>query len=149
MAGQALAIAASFPTARIIGVEPAGADDFRRSLAAGQRIRVEHPESICDGLLSYDVGEHNWPILKRLVCRAVAVPDLATRAAMRWLYDQHGLRTEPSGAIGVAVLLGRLVDLSGRGDVVVVLSGRNVDDDAFAAWIRTVAGDPAPAPEPL
>jgi threonine dehydratase len=72
MAGQALAIAAGFPTARIIGVEPAGADDFRRSLAAGRRIRLEHPESICDGLLSYDVGEHNWPILKRLVCQAVA-----------------------------------------------------------------------------
>ena len=65
------------------------------------------------------------------------MPDLATRAAMRWLYDQHGLRTEPSGAIGVAVLLGRLVDPSGSGDLVVVLSGRNVDDDAFVAWIRT------------
>jgi threonine dehydratase len=147
MAGQALAIVEGFPTAWIIGVEPAGADDFCRSLAAGRRIRLEHPESICDGLLSYDVGEHNWPILKRLVCQAVALPDLAIRAAMRWLYDQHGLRTEPSGAIGVAVLLGRLVDLSGQGDVVVVLSGRNVDDDAFVAWIRTDPTEPAPAPE--
>jgi len=145
MAGHALAIADGFPTAQIIGVEPAGADDFRRSLAAGERVRLEHPKSICDGLLSYDVGEHNWPILKRLVGQAVAVPDLATRAGMRWLYDQHGLRTEPSGAIGVAVLLGGQVDLSGQGDVVVVVSGRNVDDDAFADWIRT---DLAPVPEP-
>lgn len=136
MAGQTLAIADGFPAARIIGVEPAGADDFRRSLAAGRRVRLERPESICDGLLSYDVGEHNWPILKELVDQAVALPDDATRAAMRWLYDQHGLRTEPSGAIGVAALLERLVDLNGDGDVVVVISGRNVDDDAFAAWAR-------------
>lgn len=140
MAGQALAIADGFPGARIIGVEPAGADDFRQSLAAGRRVRVDRPESICDGLLSYDVGEHNWPILERLVGQSLPVADLDTRAAMRWLYQQHGLRTEPSGAIGVAALLGRLVDLDGQGDLVVVLSGRNVDDDAFAAWIRPDVG---------
>jgi threonine dehydratase len=136
MAGQAIAIADGLPAARIIGVEPAGADDFRRSLAAGSRVRLDRPTSICDGLLSYDVGEHNWPILRRLVHEAAAVPDPATCAAMRWLYEQHGLRTEPSGAIGVAALLERQTSLDGDGDVVVVLSGRNVDEDAFRAWIR-------------
>jgi threo-3-hydroxy-L-aspartate ammonia-lyase len=135
MAGQALAIADSFPRAEIVGVEPAGADDFRQSLAAGKRVRLDRPVSICDGLLSYDVGEHNWPILNRLVRQAVAIPDDSTRAAMRWLYDRHGLRTEPSGAIAVAALLGREVDLSGEGDLVVVLSGRNVAEDAFRTWI--------------
>ena len=55
---------------------------------------------------------------------------------MRWLYEQHGLRTEPSGAITVAGLLSGQVDLTGDGDVVVVISGRNVDDDAFRAWIK-------------
>lgn len=137
MAGQALAVADGFPSAAIIGVEPAGADDFRRSLEVGQRVRLERPASICDGLLSYDVGEHNWPILKRLVGRSVALPDDDTRTAMRWLYEKHGLRTEPSGAISVAAVLARQVDLSGEGDVVAVISGRNVDDDAFAAWIAT------------
>jgi threonine dehydratase len=136
MAGQALAIADGFPAARVVGVEPDGADDFRRSLAAGQRVRIDRPASICDGLLSYDVGEHNWPILRRLVHQAVALPDTATRAAMRWLYEQHGLRTEPSGAIAVAALFDRQADLGGDGDVVAVLSGRNVDEAAFTAWIR-------------
>ena len=135
MAGQALAIADGFPTAQIIGVEPAGADDFRQSLAAGKRVRLEKPVSICDGLLSYDVGEHNWPILQRLVKQSMAIPDDATRDAMRWLYDRHGLRTEPSGAIAVAALLSGQVDLSGEGDLVVVISGRNVDEDAFRKWI--------------
>lgn len=141
LAGQAVAVADGFPSARIIAVEPAGADDFRQSLAAGKRVRLEKPTSICDGLLSYDVGEHNWPILQKHIAQAVALPDLATRGAMRWLYDQHGLRTEPSGAIGVAALLGREVDLSGEGDVVVVISGRNVDDDAFVRWIKLPASE--------
>ncbi|MBX9626561.1 MAG: threonine/serine dehydratase [Gemmataceae bacterium] len=135
MAGHAVAVADGFPAVRIVGVEPAGADDFRQSLAAGRRVRLDRPASICDGLLSYDVGEHNWPILRRLVAESAAVPDDRTRAAMRWLYDRHGLRAEPSGAIGVAALLDRTVDLTGDGDVVVVVSGRNVDDDAFRAWI--------------
>ena len=135
MAGHALAIADGFPNARIIGVEPAGADDFRQSLASGSRVRIERPASICDGLLSYDVGEHNWPILRKLVQQSVVSSDTHTQAAMRWLWDRHGLRTEPSGAITVAALLSRQVDLTGDGDLVVVISGRNVDDDAFRTWI--------------
>jgi len=136
MAGHALAIADAFPDARIVGVEPEGADDFRRSLAAGTRVRLERPTSICDGLLSYDVGDVNWPILQRHVTSALALTDIATRQAMRWLYERHGLRTEPSGAIAVAALLSRQADLSGEGDVVVVLSGRNADEDAFRTWIN-------------
>jgi threo-3-hydroxy-L-aspartate ammonia-lyase len=140
MAGHALAIADAFPQAKIIGVEPAGADDFRRSLVAAHRQRLEHPTSICDGLLSYDVGEHNWPILHRLVRQSLAIPDEDTRAAMRWIYEQHGLRTEPSGAISLAALLAAHGDLAGDGDMVVVLSGRNVDNDAFLAWISPSQG---------
>ncbi|WP_152053861.1 threonine ammonia-lyase [Tautonia marina] len=144
MAGMALGIADGFPSSQIVSVEPSEADDFRQSLELGRRVRLDHPRSICDGLLSYDVGEHNWPILQRLVTRAVALPDLATRVAMRWLYDQHGLRVEPSGAIGVAALLDRRVDLGTSGDLVVVLSGRNVDDNVFRSWIE-VDARPAPA----
>jgi threonine dehydratase len=137
MAGHALAIADAFPHARQIGVEPAGAADFRQSLAEGTRVRWPHPQSICDGLLSYDVGEHNWPILRQHVPQAVAVPDAATQQAMKWLYEQHGLRTEPSGAIATAAVLSGEVPLDGDGDIVIVISGRNVDDEAFRQWIAT------------
>ncbi len=135
MAGHALAIADGFPDAAIIGVEPDEADDFRQSLAAGQRVRVDHPKSICDGLLSYDVGEHNWPILKQRVTQAVCVADGETRQAMRWMYDKHGLRIEPSGAVTVAALLLNKVSVAGDGDIVLVISGRNVDEQRFQAWI--------------
>lgn len=142
MAGLALAIHDGFPDAEIIGVEPAGADDYRQSLAANQRVRVERPVSICDGLLSYDVGKLNWPILQRLVRRSVAVTDEATRAALGWLYCTHGLRVEPSGGITVAAGLQKQIDFSGTdfsgtGDVVFVISGRNVDEDRFAEYIHT------------
>jgi threonine dehydratase len=135
MAGHVVPLAARFPQAQLIGVEPDGADDFARSLAAGTRTRVDRPTSICDGLLSYDVGEHNWPILHKHVRKSLTISDLQTRQAMKWLYENHGLRTEPSGAIATAALLTRAVSLDGEGDIVVVVSGRNVDEHPFRAWI--------------
>ncbi len=134
MAGHAIAIHDAFPNANIVGVEPALAIDYQQSLAAGERVRIDKPKSICDGLLSYDVGEHNWPILQRLVPSCVTVEDEQTMTAMRWMYANHGLRTEPSGAIGIAAVLQGNVDLSGEGDIVIVLSGRNVDEEAFRKW---------------
>jgi threo-3-hydroxy-L-aspartate ammonia-lyase len=134
MAGHALAIADGFPTSKIVAVEPDGADDFAQSLAAGKRLRVDHPDSICDGLLSYDVGEHNWPILRDHVSEAVSVTDPQTCQAMKWIDAQHGLRTEPSGACTIAALLSRKIDISGEADIVVVLSGRNVDPGDFQKW---------------
>ena len=74
---------------------------------------------------------HNWPILSRAVSRSIDIPDSETREAMKWLYDQHGLRTEPSGAIATAALLAGNAKLEGEGDIVVVISGRNVDEIAF------------------
>lgn len=135
MAGHALAIADGFPQATIIGVEPAEADDFCQSLRADQRVRLDRPTSICDGLLSYDVGEYNWPILKQHVASAVSVPDSDTRQAMKWIYEKHGLRTEPSGIITLAALLTGKVPVDGQGDIVVVVSGRNVDEPQFREWI--------------
>ena len=136
MAGHALAVADAFPKAEIVGIEPAGADDFCQSLDAQQRVRIERPQSICDGLCSYDVGKHNWPILQRYVPQAVAVPDTDTQTAMRWLYQQHGLRCEPSGAIAVAAVLTGRVRVEGEGDIALVVSGRNVDEEQFRACIE-------------
>lgn len=136
MAGHALAVADGYPKAAIIGVEPDTAADFQQSLQAGRRVRIDQPAGICDGLLSYDVGEHNWPILQRHVSAAVTVADAETCQAMQWLYTQHGLRTEPSGAIAIAALLTGAVRPDGDGDIVLCLSGRNVDEESFQRWIK-------------
>ncbi len=139
MAGHALGISHGFSGAKIIGVEPEGADDFRQSLALGERVRLPKPTSICDGLLSYDVGQHNWPILQRLVPSAVICSDESTKRAMAWLYQNHGLRTEPSGAITTAAILSGEIDLQGDGDIVLVLSGRNIDEPVFRTYLESVS----------
>jgi len=141
LAGHALAMVDCFPEAQIVGVEPSGANDFQQSLAADERIRLEKPTSICDGLLAYDVGEHNWPILRRDVSQVAVVEDVSTCLSMKWLYDNHGLKTEPSGAITTAAILHGDLDLSGDGDIVIVLSGRNEDESAFQGWVNIANED--------
>src|ERR671932_1311827 len=49
LSGVATAVKALRPGARVVGVEPEASPDFRRSLAAGRRERVEIERSICDG----------------------------------------------------------------------------------------------------
>jgi threonine dehydratase len=88
--------------------------------------------------LSYDVGENNWPILQRLVSDSVVCSDQQTKCAMSWLYRAHGLRTEPSGAITTAALLEEKVSLEkddDGGDIVIVLSGRNIDQEVFDRYL--------------
>jgi threo-3-hydroxy-L-aspartate ammonia-lyase len=135
MAGHALAIGEAFPDALIVGVEPDTAADFQQSLESDERLLVDRPSGICDGLLSYDVGVCNWPILRQHVSLAVTVPDIDTQQAMKWLYEKHGLCTEPSGAITTAAVLTGKVPLDGDGDIVLVVSGRNVDKVQFHKWI--------------
>jgi threonine dehydratase len=53
---------------------------------------------------------------------------------MAFAYRELKLVVEPSGAIALAALLARRMDVAGK-TVVVVLSGGNVDAKAFAAAI--------------
>jgi threo-3-hydroxy-L-aspartate ammonia-lyase len=57
---------------------------------------------------------------------------------MQWIYQKHGLRTEPSGAIAVAAALTGKIALDGEGDIALVVSGRNVDDERFRQWTEAI-----------
>ena len=122
MAGCATAFAALSPSTEIIGVEPAGADDTARSLAAGERIAVDPPTTIADGLRVRIPGAWTWTINRELVSRVVVVHDDELRDAMRWAADRFRLVLEPSGAASLAAAL-----REGAGRCGVMLSGGNVD----------------------
>ena len=66
----------------------------------------------------------------------MVVSDTQIQQAMKWTFEKHGLRSEPSGAITIAAALCDKIDLSGEGDIVIVLSGCNVDTDAFERHVR-------------
>jgi threonine dehydratase len=123
ISGIAVCARALRPSLRVVGGEPAGADDAARSKAAGQRLPQLEPRTIADGLKT-SLGELNWPILRDLVEGVVTVDDAQIVAAMRLLFERVKLVVEPAGAVALAAVLTGGVDGERIG---VVLSGGNVD----------------------
>jgi threonine dehydratase len=134
LAGCVTAAKALLPAIRVIGVEPEAGDDTRRSLAAGERVRIAVPRTIADGQQAEIPGELTFEVNRRLVDEVVVASDADIVAAMRFLFDRMKVVVEPSGACALAaVLAGRAGGISGR--VGVVLSGGNVGADRFAQLI--------------
>ncbi|MGD0714121.1 MAG: pyridoxal-phosphate dependent enzyme [Gaiellaceae bacterium] len=131
IAGCATAAKAVRPEIRVIGVEPEAGDDTRRSLAAGERVRIDVPRTIADGLQTTEPGELTFEVNRRRVDGVVTVTDAEILDAMAFLFDRLKIVTEPSGAAGVAALLAGRVDAKGA-RVGVVVSGGNVGVARFA-----------------
>ena len=132
IAGCATAAKALRPGIAVVGVEPANADDTARSLAAGERVRIDVPHTIADGLGSSEPGELTFAVNKVLVDEIVTVSEEEIVDALVFCFDRMKLVVEPSGAVGVAALLAGRV----RGDRVgVVVSGGNVGALRFAELI--------------
>jgi threo-3-hydroxy-L-aspartate ammonia-lyase len=138
IAGCATVCAALSPQTRVIGVEPEAGDDVARSLASGERVRINVGRTIADGQQAATPGELTWPIIKALVADVVTVSDAEIIAAMRFLFERMKLVVEPSGACAFAALLAGRLDAQGQ-RVGVVLSGGNIGADAFGALLASEA----------
>jgi threonine dehydratase len=121
---------------RVIGVEPEAGDDVKRSLAAGERVRVPVPRTIADGQQIPTPGERPFEVIRERVDDVVLVSDPEIVDAMRLLFERVKTVAEPSGACALAALLaGRVPEARGL-RVGVVISGGNVTAERFSELIR-------------
>jgi threonine dehydratase len=135
IAGVATAVKSRFPNAELIVAEPKGYDDHALSLRAGHR--EPHPaagRTICDALMAAMPGELTFSINSQLLARGVSASDEEVAAAVAFAYHELKLVVEPGGAVGLAALLNGRFDAKGK-NVVIVLSGGNVDADLFAKLV--------------
>ena len=139
IAGIAAAVSALKPAVRVIGVEPAGAAKLARALEAGRPVKLDHTESLADGLLPLSVGEIPFAVLSGVVHESIVVSEEEIAEAVRFLSRELGLSPEPSGAVTTAALLSGRVPISGA--TVAVISGGNVDPQLLQ---RLVAPPPRP-----
>lgn len=127
LSGTAVAARALAPQARVVGAEPAGADDAWRSLQAGRITPVAKPDTVADGLRA-TIGPLTFAVIRATVDEVVRVDEADIVAAMRYVWERMKIVIEPSAAVPVAALRRRLVEMSGC-RVGVILSGGNVDFD--------------------
>jgi threonine dehydratase len=135
IAGVAIAVKARFPNAALIVAEPESFDDHRRSLRAGRREAHDAAgRTICDALMALMPGELTFAINSKLLSEGVTASDAEVGAAIAFAFHELKLAVEPGGAVGLAALLAGRIEAHGK-NVVVVLSGGNVDADLYAKLI--------------
>ena len=134
IAGIAAAVAALKPDVQVIGVEPAGAPKLTAALEAGRPVRLDHTESLADGLLPLSIGSLPFGVLSGIVRQSVLVEEDEIVVALRFLYHEGGLTVEPSGAVTTAALLSRRIRPTGP--TVAVVSGGNVEPALFQRLVH-------------
>jgi threonine dehydratase len=129
--GLSTGVALGLPNARIIAVEPDGHNDIERTMAAGS-IQKNAPgiRSICDGLLTDQMGEIPFAIARERFERVMTVSDEDVLKAMKFAFLNLKLVLEPSGAATLAALL-RAGDVVKGKTVAIIASGGNVDAETF------------------
>jgi threonine dehydratase len=132
LAGCALACELAQHVPIVIAVEPAGYDDFSRSLVSGVREgNSASPKTLCDALQAATPGAVTFAVAHGRVARGVAVDDSAVRAAMALAFRHLKIVLEPSGAVALAAVLDPALELAGK-NVGVLASGGNIAFSEFA-----------------
>jgi threonine dehydratase len=128
LAGVALAMKATSPAIRVVGVGLEVSSPMQASLKAGRPVEIVETDSLGDALLG-GIGLDNcytFPIVKDLVDEVVLVSEAEIAAGMFYAFDTHRQVIEGAGAVGISALLAGKVSRLGE-HVAIVVSGGNVD----------------------
>lgn len=134
ISGCATAAKALRPRCRVVGIEPAGADDGAQSFRSARLVRIAQPRTVADGVRTPSLGQLTFPVIRERVDDFCLVSEEAIAAAVIYLFTRTKLVVEPSGALGVAALLEGRLRVEGR--LGVVISGGNLDPAGLAELLR-------------
>jgi len=132
LSGTAVVARHLAPACKVIGVEPATADDANRSFRTRELQTVTNPDTIADGARTPSLGRITFPLVLEYVHDMATVSDDAIVAATMFLWNRMKLVVEPTAAMGAAALLEGAVPARGM-RAGVILSGGNVDFEAVLA----------------
>jgi threonine dehydratase len=127
ISGIAMAIKETRPQVRVVGVESSVLPAALRAREAGKRVTIPPADTIADGIAVRMVGERTFGLIERYVDELVAVDEEEIASAVLLLLEREKTVAEPAAAASVAAAVyGYLGGLVGK-NVVMVLSGGNVD----------------------
>ena len=135
ISGTATAAKGLKPGIRVIGVEPAGADDAYRSFKSGAIVPMTAPRTIADGLRG-TLGDKTFAEIREKVDDVVTVSEAAICSAMRSIWEVLKIVVEPSAAVPYAAIVENRISVAGK-RVGVILTGGNLDLDALP-WFSEV-----------
>jgi len=131
LAGTSVAIRSLIPGAKVYGVEQEGYDDHALSRKAGHRIKIKPKKStMCDALMATTPGKMTWSINSKTVTDFLVVNEDEIAHAVAFAFLRLKVVVEPGGAVALASLLEKKIELAGK-RIVIVLSGGNIDGNTF------------------
>jgi threonine dehydratase len=136
IAGVGSAIKALNPAIQVWGAEPETAAPAARSFAAGSpQIFTEWKASFVDGAGGQSLFPRMWQRMKPVVDGSIVVTLDETKRAMRLMAEKARVISEGAGALPLAAAL---TGKAGRGPIVAIVSGGNIDLQKFAELIGSV-----------
>lgn len=137
IAGVGSALKTLKPGIKVWGVEPETAAPMALSFAAGSaQVFKDWQASFVDGAGGKSVFPRMWERMKPVVDGSIVVSLEETKAAMRLLAEKARVIAEGAGALSLAAAIS---GKAGRGPIVAVVSGGNVDLDKFTSLIAAGA----------
>jgi threonine dehydratase len=126
-AGTALALKGRKPETAIIGVQAAAVPSLAAALKEGEPTPVPARPTLADGIRVPLIGSRTFPKLKELLQDLVLVQEMEIAQALLFLLEGKKILAEGAGAVATAAFLGPLKDRDLGKQVVLVVSGGNID----------------------
>jgi len=124
--GIASAVRPLRPDVEVYAAEVDTAAPLAPSLAAGKPVEVEYKSSFVDGMGAPYLIPGMWPLVSQLLDGSIVVSLEEIAEAIRLLVERNRVVAEGAGAGPVAAAL---TGKAGRGKVVCIVSGGNIDTD--------------------
>jgi threonine dehydratase len=121
------------PSVRMIVVESEAAQPAAAALKNGGPVRVPHRQSFVDGMGSSAVLDEMWPLLKQVANQAACVSFDQIMDAIRLLAARHHVIAEAAGAASLAAAM---AGVAGKGNIVCIISGGNMDAAKLGAILN-------------
>jgi threonine dehydratase len=136
ISGIALASRETPEAPAVAGVEVEASCPFTRSLAAGRIVEIDVQATLADGLAgNLDPDTITFEIVRRNVARIAVVSEDDVHGAIAAMMLKENEVVEGAGAVGVAAVLARKLDVRDR-RVAIVISGANIDHEKHDAIVR-------------
>lgn len=136
IAGIATAVKSIRPQTRVVGVQAGACPSAHRSRKSGKPVRVEAGRTIADGIAVKQPGGLTFQIMQERVDEIVLVEEEQIAYAVLTLLERKKTLAEGAGAASAAALLDASVPIPKGGNVVLVVSGGNVDTPLLDRILR-------------
>jgi threonine dehydratase len=129
LSGTYVAAKALAPNIKVIGGEPANANDAAMSIRAKSIQKLNGiPDTIADGVMTPALGNLTFEYILKLD-EMIEVTEYAIKYWTQWLNHLLKIRVEPTSAVAMAAIHQWLQGQSQPKRVMVILSGGNVDQE--------------------